>query len=246
MNDTESIRFSLREALAVTAAAAAVCAVVAYTNSVVIAIHLTTVFLGFVIWRYAQGHLGGLIPTLLGGDLLLGFSLGWVVNGSEDFMGFRGLIFGVASVLFLTGLGVFLGIASYRRRYWRHQAAIAITLGAIFVIGWIVVPTLGKAATLRRQKADIAANTAATAQAIALVATVCQQVGSAPDLEALKKQLGGPLPSVRWDGYSHEIMYVKTGANTYQLQYIDPTMFMGDICIYDSSTPARGWFRVKF
>ncbi len=119
---------------------------------------------------------GGLIPTLLGGDLLQGFSLGWVVNGSEDFMGFRGLIFGVASVLFLTGLGVFLGIASYRRRYWRHQAAIAITLGAIFVIGWIVVPTLGKAATLRRQKADIAANTAATAQAIALVATVCQQV----------------------------------------------------------------------
>ncbi len=63
--------------------------------------------------------------------------------------------------------------------------------------------------------------------------------GQAPDLETLRKILSGPLPSVRWGGYSHEIGYLQTGEKTYQLNYVDPSMFFGDIVIYDSATPKK-------
>ncbi len=247
--DTEAdnaIQFSLRDILSVTTYIAASLAVVSYSNSVPIGIHLSLALIGWIMWRYAHGHLGGIIPALLGGDILLGSSVAWVSDGSEDFMGFREMICMAASLFVLTGLGVFVWIATRKQRFWRYQIGIAVSIFIILIAWWSIIPTLGNAAISRRQASDNALNNVATTTAIAMVEKAQACHGKTPDRDTLRIILSGPLPSVHWNGYSQEIQYQQTGEKTFQLSYIDPTMFMGDIVVYDSGTPNKGWYRIPF
>lgn len=242
----DAIHFSLLSVLAVTSYIAFTLAVVSYTNSVVYGVHLSLVLVGWVIWRYVHGHLGGIIPALLGGDVLLCSSVAWTIHGSEDLMGFRNIANAFASFLVLAGFAVLVFVGAEKQGFWKHQIGIAALSLCTLVAWWIAIPVLGNAAMAQRRAADIAANSVATAKAIAMVEEARRRIGTAPDKEALQDLLTGPLPSVCWDGNSWQIQYQRTGNTTYRLTYIDPSMFFGDIVVYDSATPQKGWYRIPF
>ncbi len=61
----ESVQFSLRELLAVTAYIAITAMLVSYTNYVSVGIHLSLALVGWIMWRFAHGHLAGIIPALV-------------------------------------------------------------------------------------------------------------------------------------------------------------------------------------
>ncbi len=242
-----AIRFSLRSLLVVTSYVAGTMAVVSYTNNIAFGFHLSLGLVGWIMWRFAHGHLGGLIPALLGGDLLLCSSVSWVFHGSEDFMGFRVAFSAIASLLVLTGLGVFAWIGARKRSFWRNQVCIAATIFCTLIVWWIAIPTLGNAAMSHRRALDIAANSTAAIKAISMVEDAQQRNRKTPDRDSLNGILNEPLPSVRWDGYTQKIQFEKTSDTTFRLSYIDPSMFfMGDIVVYDSGTPAKGWYRIPF
>jgi hypothetical protein len=242
-----TIRFSLRHMFGVTAFIALTLGVVSYTGSIAYGIHLSLCLAGWVMWRIGHGHLGGLIPALLGGDLLLCLSVGWIMSGSEDFLGIRVIMGVFASLFVFVGVGVLLWISTKKRRFWKHQIAIAAAILFILAVWWAAVPMLGNATIARRQTADIAANNLATAKAIAMVEKVRQQIGAVPDESALSELLKEPLPSVRWDGLSDQIRYARTSDATYQLIYFDISMLLfPDYVIYDSATPKKGWYRIPF
>lgn len=241
------IRFSLRHMFGVTAFIALTLGVVSYTGSIVPGIHLSLCLAGWLGWRIAHGHLGGLIPALLGGDLLLCLAVDWTTSGSEDFLGIRAFIGVFASLFVFVGVGVLVWISMKKRPFWKHQIGIAAAILSILAVWWVAVPMLGNATIARRQATDIAANKLATAKAIAMVEKVRQQIGAVPDESALSELLQEPLPSVRWDGLSRQIEYRRTSETTYQLSYLDVAMLMfPDYVIYDSSTPNKGWYRIPF
>lgn len=221
--------------------------VVSCTGSIAIGIHLSLCLTGWLMWRIAHGHLGGLIPALLGGDLLLCLSVGWITSGSEDPFGIQVFTGAFASLFVFVGVGVLLWVSTKKRRFWKHQIAIAATILFILAVWWAAVPMLGNATIARRQAADIAANKLATAKAIAMVEKVRQQIGAVPDEGTLSDLLQEPLPSVRWDGRSRQIEYKRTGDTTYQLSYLDVAMLLfPDYVIYDSAAPKKGWCRIPF
>jgi hypothetical protein len=139
-----------------------------------------------------------------------------------------------------------LRLGARRRQFWKYQFVIAAAVLVILAAWWLAIPTLGNAAIARRRAADMAANNSATARAIALVEEVQQRTGTTPGEKTLAELLREPLPSLRWDGVQGQIQYRRTGENTFQLSYIDPSMFFGDIVTYDSATPQRGWYRIPF
>ncbi|MEQ1829157.1 MAG: hypothetical protein ABL921_24555 [Pirellula sp.] len=242
-----AFRFSLLSLLVVTSYVAGTLALVSYTNNTAFGIHLSLGLVGWIMWRYAHGHLGGLIPTLLGGDLLLSTSINWVFAGSEDFLGLRAILSVFASLLVFSGLGVFAWIGAKKLSYWRNQVGIAALVFCTLVAWWVAIPSLGNATVARRQALDIAANKMATAKAIWMVEDAIRRTGKTPDSDSLAAILHEPLPSVRWDFVSGRIHFQKTSETTFQLTYIDPSMcFMGDIVVYDSATPKRGWYRIRF
>lgn len=241
-----AIRFSLRSLLAVFACISFIFAVASWTESIVLGINLSLILIAWILWRYAHGHVVGIILVLLGGDVLLSSSVGWVFYGIEDFLGFRVLVNMAASLLVLAGLGVFVWAGSKNQPYAKNQVWIAVSIFCVLTVWWITIPTLGDEVIARRQAADTASNTAAAAKAIALVDDVVKRTGSAPIKEALSELLPEPMPSIRWATSSQQINYQQINSTTYQLWYIDPGMFWGDIITYDSATPQRGWYRVPF
>lgn len=240
------VRFSLRDLLLATSYVAGTAAVVSYTGSVRLGIHLSLAFLGFLMWRYAHGHLGGIVPALLGGDILLCSSIGWVSYGAEDFMGFRDMFNVFASFLIVVGLGTFSWDAGKKKPFRRNQIGIAMTIFLILVAWWVAIPPLGRASITRRQNSDMASNKAATANAISMVQNAVLRNGNAPENTRLAQLLTAPLPAVQWDGVSQQIQYQKTGDDSFQLSYVDPSMFLGDIVVYESTTPNKGWYRIPF
>lgn len=244
--DDTAIRFSLRQLLTVTGYLAFTVAVVVNTGSIALGIHLSLGLVGWIMWRFAHGHLGGIIPALLGGDFLLCSSVVWVVQGSEDFMGVRSMFNVLASLLVLVGLAGLIWIGMTEQRFWKHQMGIAAAIGCILVAWWIAIPALGHAAIASRRAADTAANNLAAAKGIVLVEDVRKRTGTTTDADRLEELLTEPIPSVRWDGNSQQIRYQRTGDTTYQLSYIDSSMFWGDTVTYDSATPTKGWYRIPF
>ncbi|MCU0721611.1 MAG: hypothetical protein MUC83_18015 [Pirellula sp.] len=242
----EKIRYSLRELLIVTTYIQVSLAVAFYLNSVVIGIHLSLALLGWMMWRYAHGHLGGIIPALVGGDILLCSSVQWVLSGEEDLFGLRGLFCIVASLCVAAGFFVLLWVAARRPRFWKHQIGIAVFLLLAMCTWWAIIPSIGNAAIARRRAVDIAANIKAMEKAIAMATEAQKLHGETPDKETLLKILGGPLPSVRWDGNSQEIQYNKVDETSFQLTFIDPSVFWGDMLIYFSESPAQGWVKAPF
>jgi hypothetical protein len=240
------IRFSLLELFGVTSFVALILGIVSYTGSILVGIHLSLCLTGWLMRRLLHGQLGGIIPALLGGDFLLCSSVAWVHHGSEDFMGIHKMLDVIATLVVCVGLGALVWVGIKRQRFWKQQIAIATIIAVILAAWWIAVPALGNAAIARRRASDIAANKVATARAIAMVEEVRQRSGMTPNEDGLRELLREPLPSVRWDGLSGQIQYHRTGDTTFQLSYIDPSMFFGDIVIYDSATPKKGWYRITF
>lgn len=240
------VRFSLRDMLLATSYVALTAAVVSFTGSIHWSIHLFLPCIGFSMWRYAHGHLGGVVLALLGGDILLCSSIGWISYGVEDFMGFRDMSIVFASFLIVAALGTFSWAAAKEKPFWRNQMGIAITIFLVFIAWWIAIPPLGRAAVARRQNSDMAANIASTANAISMVQNAVLHNGNAPDNTRLAELLSDSLPAVQWDGFSQPIQYQKTSDNSFQLSYVDPSVFLGDIVVYDSTTPKKGWYRIPF
>jgi len=242
-----AIRFSLRGLLAVVTYMAFTLALATATNSVAVGIHLSLGLAGWILIRVAHGHPGGIVPALLGGDILLCSSASWVVYAREDFLGLRVIADIFASVLLFVGFVVLIVVSEKKRRYWKRQHWIAMSIVGIVVVWWLSIPALGNAAIARRQAADFAANQAAQGQAIEMVEAVRKQLGTTPEKATLEEHLPEPFPSVRWDGHLQKITYARISDTTYQLYYLDSSMFVfGDIITYDSANPRKGWYRVPF
>src|SRR5262249_13721352 len=154
-------------------------------GSVSLGVHLSMVLVGWILWRYAHGYLGGILPVLLGGDVLLCASAPWGFRGTGDFMGFRSLVTFAASLSVLAGVGGFVWAGARDRPDAKHQRSIAVLLLCLLVGWWLAIPTLGNAAIGRRQAADTAANNAAAARAIAMVEEVRLRTAETPAREAL-------------------------------------------------------------
>lgn len=241
------IRFSLLDLFGLTASVAFILGLVSYTGSILVGIHLSLCLVGWILSRFLHGHPGGVIPALVGADILLCSSVAWVHRGSEDFLGLRVVLAVIASLIVLVGLGVLVWVGTKRQQFWKQQFAIAAIIAVILAAWWVAIPTLGDAAMARRRAADMAANKAATAKAIALVEEVRQRIGTyPPDEDKLREVLREPLPSVRWNGFSSRIYYHGRGT-TFCLSYLDPSCsWIGVDCVYDSATPNRGWYQVVF
>ncbi len=244
----DRIRFSLRSMFCLTGFAALILGIVSSTGSIVLGAHLSLGLIGWVMWRIVRVHPGGLIPFLLGADLLACSSIDWVVRASEG--GFLIPVWAVFSVpgslLVLIGFGVLLAIGLKKRHLGKRQTVAALIILPMLLAWWIVIPMLGHAAVERRRASDAAAMTRAAAEAIAMVEEVRLRTGTTPDDEALAALLPKPLPRVRWGEVSGPIRYRRTGDKTYELSYIDPAWMFGDIVVYDSSTPQKGWVRIPW
>jgi hypothetical protein len=200
-----AIRFSLRSLLAVFAYVSLTLGVASWTRSVALGITLSLLLVGWILWRYAHGHIVGIVFALVGGEDLLCSVAPWIYYGIEDFMGFRVLVNMAASFLVLAGLGVFIWAGTRDRPYAKRQPVIALSIFCILVAWWIAIPALGNATIARRQAADTAANNAAAAKAIALVDEVLKRTGAAPTEEALGELLSEPMPSIRWATNSWQV-----------------------------------------
>lgn len=241
------IRFSLLDLFGVTTFVAFILGLVSYTGSILVGIHLSLCLVGWILSRFLHGHPGGVIPALVGADILLCSSVAWVHRGTEDFLGLRVVFAVMASLIVLIGLGVLVWVGTKRQQFWKQQIAIAAIIAVILAAWWAAIPSLGDAATARRRAADIAANKAATAKAIAMVEEVRQRSGTLPDDDRLTELLREPLPSVRWNGVSIQIRYYRTSHTTFCLSYLDPSCsWIGVDCVYDSATPSRGWYQVVY
>ncbi len=242
--DDNTVRFSMGQVFGVTALVALALSIASLTGSVTLGVHMSMCLAGWVMWRILHGHPAALIPVLLGADLLLSTGIEWGLKG-EDFM-FRGIILLIGTLLVLAGVGALVCIGTRKQRFWKHQYGVALAILCMLLAWWVVVPLVGGASVARRRASDTAANNQATAKAIAMVEEARQRTGTTPGEEALPGLLREPLPSVRWGGITGEIRYGKTGETTYELTYIDPSMLFGDIVIYDSAAPEKGWSRIPF
>jgi hypothetical protein len=212
--------------------------IVRYTGSLISGIHLSLCPMGWLMWRFGRVRLVGLVPTLIGADMVLGFSLSIIQYA--DFMGAAGVAFG--SVVLLIGLGVLVCISARRGRYWQSQIGTAAVGLLLVVAWWFSLPAFARAA----RASDLAANSAATARAVSIIEDVRRQLGRVPSEPELGILLPEPFPSVRWGRFSGPIQYRRTSEKAYELTYIDPSEFMGDIVIYNSDTPEKGWYRIPF
>ena len=237
-----AVRFSMLTVLSVTGYAAFACAMVLYTNNIAPLVHMSFIHAGWVLWRYAYAHFGGLLLTLIGFDLLACITYQWGYCGSEDVFGcVVGSVF--ASVIVLMGLGIFGWIASKKGGYCGNQAFVASWLFFALIIFWGVVPIVGEFSISRRRSSDTAANSIATAKAISMVEEAQVVFGKTPGKEELQEFLKEPFPSFRWDGESQDIEFKKTGETTFELSYTDPTVFIPiREMVFDSANPEKGWY----
>lgn len=239
VNECDSqLRFSLAHLLAVIAYLGFTFSVVRYTGSSISAVHLSVCLMAWLMWRFGHVRLVGLVPTLIGADIVLGFSLSTIQ--SDEFLGAAGASFG--SIVLLIGLTILFCISARRDRYWRTQMGTAAVGTLLLVAWWFSFPALARAA----RASDMAANSAATVRALSMIEDVRRQLGRVPSEPELGALLREPLPSVRWGQRSGPIQYRRTSEKAYELTYIDPSQFMGDIVIYNSDTPEKGWYRIPF
>ena len=232
------LRFSLAHLLAVIAYLAFTLCVVRYSGSLISGIHLSICLMAWLMWRFGRIRLVGLVPTLIGADMVLGFSVSIIQYA--DFLGAAGVTFG--SVVLLIGLGILVFVSASRGRYWQSQIGTAAVGFLLLVAWWFALPALARYA----RASDMAANGAATALAVSIVEDFRRQLGRVPSEPELGVLLPEPLPSVRWGQLSGPIHYRRTSEVAYELTYIDPCEFMGDIVIYNSDTPEKGWYHIPF
>ncbi|MFO0943266.1 MAG: hypothetical protein U0930_21235 [Pirellulales bacterium] len=238
--------FTLIGLLGVTTYVAISLGLIVFTAST-LGVHLLFILVGWIAWRYGHGRLAGIVPALIGLDLLTCSSFSLVTYGDEDFLGIRTLISAVCSILVFVGIGMLWIIAERRNRYWGNQIVILACLLVALIAWWSVIPNLGRATTARRQQVDISYNNEVTAKAIELIEEYLRAHGKTPDQNDVDQQLPEPLPSARWANHYSKIQYQKLDQSSYMLTYIDPaSVFMGDIITYDSRTPEIGWYRVPF
>ena len=232
------LRFSLAHLLAVIAYLGFTFSIVRYTGSSMSAVHLSICLMGWLMWRFGRVRLVGLVPSLIGADMVVGFSLSTIQ--SDEFLGTAGVCFG--SIVLLIGLAILFCISARRDRYWRTQLGTAAVGTLLLAAWWFSFPALARAA----RASDMAANCAATARAVSMIEDVCRQLGRVPSEPELSALLPESLPSVRWGQLSGPIHYRRTSDKAYELTYIDPSEFMGDIVVYNSDTPEKGWYRIPF
>ena len=234
------LRFSLAQLLAGIAYIAFTGTVVRCTGSIASAIYLSLCLAGWLMWRFTRLHVAGLVPTLVGTDVLLSSSLDWIGSNSQPELNFLGIVLG--TLLMLVGLSIWVGLAGRKRQNGQRQIAAAAASFVFLVAWWLFLPTLEKAAHL----SDIAANNAATILAVTMIEDVRQQLGRAPAKSELAALLHEPLPSIRWGRVSTPIGYVRTSDKAYKLSYIDPSVTRRDIVWYNSEMPEKGWYHKPF
>ncbi len=237
-------RFSLRGLFVLTSLVAFAVALVSFTSHRAFGIHLLFILIGWILKRYVGGRLGGVVPALIGFDFLACISIPWIQKGNEDF--FREMFLAISTCLVAIGIGVLCILAEPRNKGLNNQAWLAGGFTLALILWWVTVPRLGEASTAKRRAADVSANIAAASRAIELVEEVGARWGLSPDKQALNQRLSEPLPRIQWDGSYGEISYFRTSGTTYQLQYVEPCGFWGDILTYDSTKPEKGWVRVPF
>jgi len=205
-------------------------------------VHLMLLFLGWVLHHFAKAHIGGLIPLLLGFDILFCHGISWVYHGYEGY-GFipheMVLVFGSISVVI--SAAVFSYMAALKRRHRVVQACIAL-FSLVLLASWcVVVPSIGKTAISTRQSRETVTNNAAMANAVDQIEALRIALGRVPEESELDDLLTEPLPEINWDGWNTRIKYHKNGDDNYLLWYTN-----WDVYYYDSSTPERGWYSEPF
>jgi hypothetical protein len=204
--------------------------------------HLMLLLLGWVLHRFANAHIGGLIPLLLGFDILFCHGISWVYHGYEGY-GFvpHEMVLLLSSIPIVISVAVFSCQATYNRQHRIFQASIAL-VSLVLLAGWcVVVPAIGKTAIATRQSRETVANKAAMTNAVDQIETLRLELGRVPEESELNDLLTEPLPEINWDGWNTRIKYQKTGDDKYQLWYTN-----SDVYNYDSSTPDRGWYSEPF
>jgi hypothetical protein len=240
MNQRDSQwRFSLAHLLAVIAYIAFTLSIVKYTGSLTSGVHLFLCLTGWLMWRFAHVRLAGLLPALVGADIVLSSSVSFAFVQGNDFAGAAGVSCG--SVVVLIGLAVLAAISVRKGQYWQCQIGTAAVGLLLLVAWWFSLPVLTHAA----RASDIAENSVATAQAVSMIEDVRQQLGRVPTESELSDLLAQPLPSIRWGRFSARIDYRRIGGQAYELSYVDPSE-MGDFVIYRSDTAEKGWYRAPF
>ena len=232
MDETIDYVSPSRHLLAVIAYLAFTFSVVRYSGSLTSGIHLSLCLMGWFMWRFARVHLVGLVPTLIGADLVLGFSVSIIQY--DEFLGAAGVAFG--SVVLLIGLGILVCISARMGKYWqsqtRHCSGDSVAACGVVVLNSRACAVLARIRHRGQHCRDRAQ--------VSMIEVVRRQLGRVPSEPELGVLLPEPLPSVRWGQLSGPIHYRRTSEEAYELTYIDPSEFMGDIVIYSSDTPEKG------
>jgi hypothetical protein len=240
MNDrNESLRFTLRNLLVVTGLLAASLSVGHWTDSPLWSVHFTLLVVGWVLYRFLHGSLAGIIPCLLGADLLTIGAIVWAYRAIEPFL--ESIVYVFASVLILIGIGIFIGVANRTTPYWRWQIFCAAIFFTLLVGWWVLVPMIGEHVVAQRRARDTVRNDAAMLQAVAQVEAIRSVLGRAPTDSEFRELSKAPLPTIHWDGRKIEMRYRQVGDKEYWLEY-----YNWDIYLYHNTESKRGWFREPF
>jgi hypothetical protein len=211
-------------------------------GSPAVAIHLSLLFVGWALHRFAHANLFGLIFLLFGIDVLIFSGVSWVYHGYESFGWFpHEVILWTGSFFVTFAICIFVFIAFLKNKHWQSQAIIAVVTVLLLAGWWTVGPHIGNAAIASRQRKETKANNIAIANAVAQIEAIRGKLGRVPEESELDDLLAEPLPEINWDGWNTQINYQRIGEHTYRLWYVN-----WDIYNYDSSTPKKGWYSEPF
>jgi hypothetical protein len=208
-------------------------------NSPAVAVHLSLLFVGWVLGRFAHANLFGLILLLIGIDILFISGISWAYHGYEFFP--HEIILSTGSIFVTIAICVFAFLAFLKKEHWQYQASIAVGTTLLLAGWWTVVPNIGNAAVASRQRKEIKANNTAMTKAVAQIELLRRKLGRIPEESELDDLLTEPLPEINWDGWNTRIKYHKSNEDSYLLWYTN-----WDVYYYDSSTPKKGWFSEPF
>ena len=241
MSTEARLQFTLTHLFGVTAYIAFALGLAIWLELPAIAVHLACVLVGWIMCRFLHGHVGAVIISLFGIDLLIWSGISWAYFGDDDFLDFRLLAVMLGTVATITGLGLFLWQGSRRQPFWRTQSWLGVVMLFVLLGWWAVMLVLGPAVVAQRQARETAANNAAMAKAVAQIEALRQQLGRVPSRAEVADLLDEPLPYFRWQSFTTQIHYQQIRKDQYQLSYC-----YWDIFVYDSATPQKGWYRIPF